>query len=99
MYDLNQKIEEHNNIKKISWSTYIKDMFLNIKPAPAFSIGCLAIVVSFSILKISNFNLSSSFLQNESSVDLNNYVAISESDSLDIMLDSLSNSTLIGKGR
>ena len=97
MLNLNKKIDEYNNEKNNTWYKFLQDFIINIKPAPAFSVVCIALITCFSVIKISGYNLFPNFMNSnqEYSVDLNNYIAVNDSDSLTSNNDSLNTPTLL----
>ena len=85
MLGLNKKIDDYKQSKSNSWYNVLQSFIENIKPAPAFTVACVALVTCFSIIKISGFDLFPNFFSSpkyEHSVNLNNYIAINDSDSL-----------------
>ena len=85
MLGLNKKIDDYKQSKSNSWYNTLQSFIENIKPAPAFTVACVALVTCFSIIKISGFDLFPNFFSSpkyEHSVNLNNYIAINDSDSL-----------------
>ena len=97
MFNLNSRIEEYKDQKNRTWYNIIKQFSFNLKPAPTLTIACVALVACFSIIKISDYNLFPNFLgpQHKYNIDLNNYIAVNDSDSLSSTLDSLGNPILL----
>ena len=99
MIQLNKKIDDYNNVGSQTIFNQLKQFVYNIKPAPALGIASLVLIFTFSIFKVSNFtNLYYSKSNLDS--DLNNYIAVNDSDSINNSLDDSLNYPvlLIGKG-
>ena len=98
MFNLNSRIDQYNKEGNRTWYSIIKEYTFNIKPAPALSIACVALVTCFSIIKISGYDFSN-FLnsKHKHNIDFNNYIAVNDSDSLSSAIDSLD--LLIGNDR
>ena len=71
----------------------MKQFISNPKPVVAYGAASLALILSFSIYKISDLDVASFFYSNNSNfnTELSSYVAISETDTLNIDNDSLKN--------
>ena len=97
MVQLNKKIDDYNDNRPL----YMLKLFiLNVRPAPVLGAFSLVLILTFSMFKISNFN-NSFYSKSNLNNDLNDYVAINDSDSLkDGSNDSLDYPVLlIGNGK
>ena len=102
MLKLNNRIEKYNNSGSITFISALKQFIYNPKPSVAYGAACVTLILSFSIYKISDLDITSFFYSNNPNLktELSNYVAISESDTLNIDNDSLKNEIfIIGNGR
>ena len=98
MYSLDKKIEDYKESNNRTWYNFIREFTFNIKPAPALSAACIAIVVCFSIVKIYDYDLTPNFLKSKHKYNiapLNNYIAVNDSDSLNSLKDSLNHPNLL----
>ena len=97
MFNLNSRIEEYKVQKNRTWYNIIQEFSFNLKPAPALGIACVALVTCFSIIKISDYNIlpNSLVTKHKYNIDLNNYIAVNDSDSLSSSVDSLVNPILL----
>ena len=95
MLNLHNRIDDYNSKKSFSW-TSIKDFIYNSKPVVGYSFASLVLILSIGIFKVSDSEISNLFFVNgDIETELNNYVAINESDSLNIDIDSLNNEILL----
>ena len=93
MLKLNNRIEEYNDSDSTKFLSIMKQFIYNPKPVVAYGAASLALILSFSIYKISDLDVASFFYSNNSNfnTELSSYVAISETDTLNIDNDSLKN--------
>ena len=97
MFNLNSRIEEYKVQNNRTWYNIIQEFLFNLKPVPTLSIACVALVACFSIIKIYDYDLLPNFLgaKHKYNIDLNNYIAVNDSDSLSSSVDSLVNPILL----
>ena len=77
--DLNKRIEQHESQNRYSWLDIFSINKTRIDFIPLLGTMSLLLIISFSLFKVSNYNLSN-YNSNESKFD--NSVAINDSDSL-----------------
>ena len=91
---LNNKIDTLESKNSTSLYSLIKESIYNLKPVPALSIFSLALVISFSVFKINNFSITQS-LSKSDEANIDNYIAINDSDTLNVQNDSLNHPILL----
>ena len=100
--ELNQRIDDYESAKKISIYTKYIEPLLNVfnnkegsKLAPLSGMVAILLITTFSIFKVSQY--SESYEISDNNFDLNNSIAINESDSLNSIEEEPV--LLIGNGR
>ena len=95
MLNLNRRIDDFDNQQSISWP-YLKELIFNSKPAVGYSFATIAVIICFSFFKLSDMSVPNFFISNTPiDTELNNYIAIHDSDSTNIDNDSLNNEILL----
>ena len=92
LLELNQKIDFYKSEQKSNYFSDLFDFFsnlsagnANVKISPAFGVIAVFLVVTFSAFKVTQYTKSYNTAYNEE--EINNSIAINESDSLDIIND------------
>ena len=93
MNSLHKRIDDYNVKGSFSWQS-MKDFIYNVKPVVGYSFASIALIISISIFKISDMS-NLFYSSSDISTELSNYVAINESDSLNLDNDSLKNEILL----